>query len=237
VLPVAAPDAVPVRVERVLDAAGDLLVRHGYQRVTIDAVARRAGIGKGTVYLHFRTKEELFLLVLLRTQRRVVTAMADRMLADPAEVLPARMSRSLYVAIAADPITRPLYLGDPEVLGRLAHEAAQTLGELGARRDAVLVEHLTLLAQAGHLRADRTLEDLRYLQGAVMAGFFFVDGLPLPHGPHDVDARAALLEQTLAAALHAPDTPAPATALAAHVAGRYRSLIQHIDQEWHTRTR
>ena len=54
------------RLDRVLDAAADLLVRWGYQRVTIDDVARHAGIGKGTVYLHFRTKEALFLTVLLR---------------------------------------------------------------------------------------------------------------------------------------------------------------------------
>jgi AcrR family transcriptional regulator len=40
---------VDTRLERVLDAAADLLVRLGYRRVTIEEVARRAGIGKGTV--------------------------------------------------------------------------------------------------------------------------------------------------------------------------------------------
>ncbi|MGH3566828.1 MAG: helix-turn-helix domain-containing protein [Pseudonocardia sp.] len=49
------PDRPMEREERLLDVATDLLVRWGYQRVTVDAVARQAGIGKGTVYLHFRT--------------------------------------------------------------------------------------------------------------------------------------------------------------------------------------
>ncbi|WP_083678538.1 TetR/AcrR family transcriptional regulator [Nocardiopsis sp. CNR-923] len=64
------------RAERILDAAGDLLVSWGYPRITIEDVARRAGVGKGTVYLHFPTKEVLFLAVLLRAQ----TAMTERTL-------------------------------------------------------------------------------------------------------------------------------------------------------------
>ena len=63
---VAAPDQPAARVERVLDSATELLVRWGYQRVTIEDVAKHAGIGKGTVYLHFRTKDALFLTVLLQ---------------------------------------------------------------------------------------------------------------------------------------------------------------------------
>ena len=234
----AAPSTPPLRVERVLDAAADLLVRWGYQRVTIEEVARRAGIGKGTVYLHFRTKEELFLLVLLRIHHRVVSALVERLLAEPAEVLPGRMLRSLFTDLAADAVTRPLYLGDPEVLGRLAHQAAETLGELGAQRDAVVAQHFALLREAGLLRRDLSPEELRYVQTAVMTGFLFVDGFPLPYAPTGTDERAALLEHALAAALHAPDPPAgPTPELAARVAELYRSLIVHIDEEWRARVR
>ncbi|MGW2198666.1 helix-turn-helix domain-containing protein, partial [Streptosporangium sp. NPDC001682] len=42
------------RADRILDAAAELLVRLGYRKVTIDDIARLAGIGKGTVYLHPR---------------------------------------------------------------------------------------------------------------------------------------------------------------------------------------
>ncbi|HEY0932927.1 MAG TPA: TetR family transcriptional regulator, partial [Trebonia sp.] len=37
------------RESRILDAAGDLLLAFGYRKVTIEDVARRAEIGKGTV--------------------------------------------------------------------------------------------------------------------------------------------------------------------------------------------
>ena len=86
------------RAQRVLDAAADLLVRWGFQRVTIDDVAHHAGIGKGTVYLHFPSKEALFLTVLLRTHHTLVNALADRMEADPAAALPSQLVRATHLA-------------------------------------------------------------------------------------------------------------------------------------------
>jgi hypothetical protein len=38
----------PTRADRILDAAGSLLLRHGYRKVNVEDIARQAGIGKGT---------------------------------------------------------------------------------------------------------------------------------------------------------------------------------------------
>ena len=45
----------------ILDAAHRLLARHGYKKMTIDDLAAEVGIGKGSVYLHFSSKEEIAL--------------------------------------------------------------------------------------------------------------------------------------------------------------------------------
>jgi AcrR family transcriptional regulator len=45
--------------EAILDAALRLLARDGYARMTVDAVAAEAGVGKATVYLRFRSKADL----------------------------------------------------------------------------------------------------------------------------------------------------------------------------------
>jgi AcrR family transcriptional regulator len=58
--------------DRILDAADRLLARYGYQKMTIDDLAREVGIGKGTVYLHFRSKEEIVLFRVDRVVRRLV---------------------------------------------------------------------------------------------------------------------------------------------------------------------
>ena len=47
--------------EAILDATDLLLARAGYQKMTIDDLAKEVGIGKGSVYLHFTSKEEIVL--------------------------------------------------------------------------------------------------------------------------------------------------------------------------------
>jgi AcrR family transcriptional regulator len=47
--------------EAILDATDSLLSRYGYKKMTIDDLAKEVGIGKGSVYLHFASKEEIVL--------------------------------------------------------------------------------------------------------------------------------------------------------------------------------
>lgn len=228
------------RADRVLDAAAELLVRWGYRRVTIEDVARHARIGKGTVYLHFRTKDALFLTVLLRTHRRLFSDLADLMDADPDVVLPWRMIRVVYEMLQADDLARMLYLGDSEVLGRLAQEAAGTLGDLGARRNVAVREHFRLLRERGLLGTDLPVDEQVHTFGAITAGFFFTAGTGPqadPFAPTDPARRAVLVEHVLRAALGGPADPAGAADIAHAVAGLYRPLVEHIDTEWQRRAR
>lgn len=48
-----------VRLRQILDAAERLIVEHGYEGMTMDQVAAAAGVGKGTVYLYFSSKQHL----------------------------------------------------------------------------------------------------------------------------------------------------------------------------------
>jgi AcrR family transcriptional regulator len=52
------------RKQHILKAAAELFGESSYNRVSMQDVARKSGIAKGTVYLYFQTKEELFLALL-----------------------------------------------------------------------------------------------------------------------------------------------------------------------------
>lgn len=52
--------------DKVLDAAAELFERYGYKKTTIEDIANEAGIGKGSVYLRFGSKEEIGLAWLKR---------------------------------------------------------------------------------------------------------------------------------------------------------------------------
>ena len=45
----------------ILDATDRLLARYGYKKMTVEDLAQEVGIGKGTIYLHFKSKEEVVL--------------------------------------------------------------------------------------------------------------------------------------------------------------------------------
>src|SRR5918994_6914697 len=82
---------VPVLDKRdaILRAATEVFARHGYFQAQVADVARAAGVAAGTVYLYFRSKDDLLVSIFERTMRE---AIADGRacvapLADPVEQL------------------------------------------------------------------------------------------------------------------------------------------------------
>ena len=62
------------RLERMLDAAGDLLSEHGYEALTTTAIAKRAGVAVGSLYQFFPDKRAV---VQELTQRNLEHFMAE----------------------------------------------------------------------------------------------------------------------------------------------------------------
>lgn len=54
------------RAEHIIQAAEELFARYGYERTSIEDIAKHLGIGKGSVYLDFRTKEDILFTILER---------------------------------------------------------------------------------------------------------------------------------------------------------------------------
>ena len=79
------PDAGP-KARAILDAAGALFLDEGYPAVSMDAVARRAGVSKATLYAHFESKEALFAAIVAAGCQRM-TAEAEA-LADVLAIWP-----------------------------------------------------------------------------------------------------------------------------------------------------
>ena len=56
--------------ERILDTAYELFRRHGFQAVGVNRISEEAGVGKRTLYRHFRSKAELVVAVLALHEQR-----------------------------------------------------------------------------------------------------------------------------------------------------------------------
>ena len=197
-------DERAARGERILDAAAELLLRVGYSRVTIDDVAQRAEVGKGTVYLHWRTREELFGAVLGRELAQALDEVAEAVLADRGSWQLHRVTRALFLALARRPLLIALVRSDPEVLGKFVGRRA---AERARRRAIPLGEYLGLLSAHGQLREDLSADDLTLAFISVWMGFVLFE----PAGGQDTGAaptaaidslerRADLLAATIQAA-------------------------------------
>jgi AcrR family transcriptional regulator len=180
----AGSSARQARAERILDSAGELLRQHGYKRVTIDDVASLAGIGKGTLYLHWKTREALFWAVLQRDAARMITEVLADLAADPRVALPSQLMRAIFLGVNRRPLVQALLLSDAEVLGDLARDPTVSAGQ---RELAGSENYLAVLAELGLLRPGLTVEAAGHVLASVMRGFY--------QGESAGDSRLPLGEQ------------------------------------------
>jgi TetR/AcrR family transcriptional regulator len=61
----------------ILDAAEELFGRHGFEGLSMNALAQEVGVSKANIFHHFKSKEDLYLTVLYRARRRFVSQLID----------------------------------------------------------------------------------------------------------------------------------------------------------------
>jgi len=130
---------------RIRDAANELFLRKGVDRTTVDEIVAKAGVAKGTFYLHFERKEDLLLEYGTRRLRRV------------REMLPELMSGKSFrdaLGVILDQVVRGKVWGR-EVTGRAILEIGTSAERLPLEAPHHLLEPLLVLAQArGEVRND-----------------------------------------------------------------------------------
>ena len=68
--------------EEILEAASRVFAEREFHEVLIDDVAAQAGVGKGTVYRYFRTKEELYFETILQAFDDLSATLAEGVLEE-----------------------------------------------------------------------------------------------------------------------------------------------------------
>jgi AcrR family transcriptional regulator len=104
------------RREQLLDVTRELVGESGFHSVSIEAVARRAGISRPVVYGHFRDLGGLLEAMLDRETTRALAQLEGVLPpagADPRQALLGAL-RGYLETVAADPVTWRLVLMPPE---------------------------------------------------------------------------------------------------------------------------
>jgi AcrR family transcriptional regulator len=179
--------------ERLLDVAREAFAADGLS-VPLDEIARRAGVGPGTLYRHFPAKEDLFEAVLQdRMQSLADEAGALRDAQDPGAALLGFVDRLIAEAAFKRDLVDALASAGTQLSAGLADAGAQI-------RDGI--RHLLARAQAsGAIRADIGVDDLMTIIASMMFAL-----RRRPGQPSDPRLAIAVLRDGL---LAAPPTGEP----------------------------
>ncbi|MCF3639715.1 TetR/AcrR family transcriptional regulator [Rhizobium sp. TRM95111] len=61
----------PAKREQILDGAKKIFMEQGFEAASMNDITRAAGVSKGTIYVYFESKEELFGDLIERERRRI----------------------------------------------------------------------------------------------------------------------------------------------------------------------
>lgn len=90
--------ASPSRPEqRLIDSAEARFRRFGYKRTTVDDITADAGTGKGSLYLHFDSKQAVYMAVVEASIERFVASASN--LSDGSGSIPARLRALVELTI------------------------------------------------------------------------------------------------------------------------------------------
>lgn len=188
----------PDREARILDAAAGLITRYGYDKTTMDEIARAAGVSKGALYLHFKGKEALFDALMLYETEALVIALMARLETEPRGYTLFNLYRNTLVLTGENPLLRAVYTQDRTVLGDyLRRLRAQQEYQAGF---GISVEFIRRMQALGMVRADITPEMAMYMLAVIRQGYLTLDNLPahlMPPLPELGEALGSVLERGL----------------------------------------
>ncbi|MEO1252404.1 MAG: TetR/AcrR family transcriptional regulator [Pseudomonadota bacterium] len=189
--------APPTRSERkradILSAARDAFLEQGYERVVMEATARRAGVSTATLYRHFPSKSDLFEAVAAATMDEL-----DASFPPPADDPIMRLEE---IAVAyAEHLSRPDVRAFVRMLvaetGRNASLADIFYDAIKTRLSDIFAEAILAGARAGVLQpTDDPAHAAGQLQGMIehgtlMRGLVLGDAVPPPVDPATIAREA-----------------------------------------------
>jgi TetR/AcrR family acrAB operon transcriptional repressor len=187
------------RPTRILNAAGGLMTRYGYDKTSMDDIASEAGVSKGALYLEWSGKEALFDALLEYEMKLLLLDLQERVEADPNGGSIAALYAHTLLALQDNPLMSALYTHDGRVLGDFVHRQDP---ERYTRRLLMSQESIAQMQEAGLLRSDIRPEVIAYTFSLLALGFMSISSIiPAQKAPsltESAQAVSAMVQSGLA---------------------------------------
>lgn len=209
------------REQQILSAAAAVIMRQGYDKTTMSDIADEAGVSRGTVYLYFKGKEEIFEALLYREYMQYAQTWLERIESDPRGGTIGGCYRATLSAVNSHPLIVAMMRHDRRIVGNYLRKPNNLFA--WQQSGSISVDLIRALQAAGAVRQDldplvmvHILEVLSY--GQLMIGDFkppdqlppydtvmetladLMDRALQPEGGGNSEAGKAILRQITAAA-------------------------------------
>lgn len=191
------------RPREICAAALEVFAEKGFAAARLDEIARRAGVSKGTLYLYFKDKEELFRAVVRDTVSPNIDHLRDAIMAADlpfSQIVPMFLPRLASVA-ASIPLGAVIKMvigesGNFPELARVWHD------QVVSRALEVIVGLVERAQQKGEIRPGDPRFHAFSLMGPMLMGLIYREVLqPAGGAPVDLEALAQQHAETVLAGL------------------------------------
>lgn len=182
---------------RILAAAAHVFGHYGYDKSTLGDIAREAGVAKSTLYLRWKTKEDLFGAVLWYEARQFTYDWLARVAEDPAGGTFPNLYRHAVLLMRENAFVMALITRDRNVLGSFLKRPE--MDGLIEERLSMSRLFLTRLQAAGVIRRDLNIDAVGFLLNSMQYGFLRVDEITQEAPPIEdaLDILAEMLNRLL----------------------------------------
>lgn len=174
--------APPTDVDRILNAAADILMSDGYDAVTLTAIARGAGIEERELTELFETPSEVLVSMLNREFAAMYAGIVDHIERDPRGGMLSRIYLYILSVIYERPLSKTLFVIDRDALNRImrSSHSFRYVPQVGIRG-----EMIQRLQEAGMVRRDIDATMVSSVLSVCSAGL----ALTAPHDDLDTVIR------------------------------------------------
>ena len=180
--------------ELILDAMEQLMAVMAYSEISVDSIARQAGIGKGSIYYYFKSKDEILYSLIEQSYRRAIREYFDIM-CSKSEASALEKIKQLFQSIIKEDfsgneknILLTLNLNEDQLLhSRMKYTAVREISP-------VLSELLLQGIREGSIKTDTPKESAEMIVAILT---FFMDDTLFPHNRSEILTRLKILAGVL----------------------------------------
>ena len=160
-------------VARIRQATIQLVMEYGYDKTTMEDIAREAGVARSTIYTKWKTKEDLFACLLKEEAIRFAKEWYRLVEDDPEGGTFIGIYKNSLLAIQNNPFVKALFTQNRRLLGSFTSQ--DQLAALMADRLAWTTTLFKMMQAEGMIREDVDAHTAAYLAVVFRKGLLITD--------------------------------------------------------------